>query len=93
MSRSSSLQRLLEQNRTQAPSYRGSSPRGMRPPLGPNTLAPMEELMERRRHPVAVSRGATNSGASLSENLLLLALLAGSIYGLYRLALYLLTQS
>ena len=90
MSRSSSLQRLLEQNRTQS---RGADSRSARPPMGLNTLGPMEELMERRRHPVSVSRGTTNSGASLSENLLLLALLAGSIYGLYRLALYLLTQS
>ena len=51
--------------------------------------------MERRRHrhPVSVSRGTSNSGSSLSENLLLLAMMAGSIYGLYRLALYLLTQS
>lgn len=92
MSRSSSLQRLLEQNRTQ-PS--GAAPRSVRPPIGPNTLGPMEELMERRRHrhPVSVSRSTSNSGSSLSENLLLLAMMAGSIYGLYRLALYLLTQS
>ena len=90
MSRSSSLQRLLEQNRTQS---RGAASGSTRPPMGPNTLGPMEELMERRRHLVSVSRSTSNSGASLSENLLLLALLAGSIYGLYRLALYLLSQS
>lgn len=61
-----------------------------------NTLGPQEDVMERRereyRHRVnaAAPQGESNSG--ITENLILLAILAGSIYGLYRLCIYLLMQ-
>ena len=59
----------------------------------PNTLPPPEDVLEarkrRRRHPVDVG-GPTRSG--LSENLFLLAFLVASIYGIYRLIVYVLAQ-
>ncbi len=61
-----------------------------------NTLGPQEDVMERRereyRHRVATAVPQNDSGSSMTENLILLAILAGSIYGLYRLCIYLLMQ-
>lgn len=60
-----------------------------------NTLGPQEDVMERRereyRHRVTTS-AQSDDGSGMKENLFLLALLAGSIYGLYRLCIYLLMQ-
>lgn len=62
-----------------------------------NTLGPQEDVLERRR---GLKRKNVNiSGASpqhrniLLENLILLGILAGSIWGLYSLTIYLLTHS
>lgn len=61
-----------------------------------NTLGPQEEVMERRereyRHRVTTAAHQHDSGSSITENLILLAILAGSICGLYRLCIYLLMQ-
>lgn len=59
-----------------------------------NTMGPQEDVVERRRirrQHVSVAAGENNG--NLSENLFLLMLLAASIYGLYRLTLYLLMQA
>lgn len=60
-----------------------------------NTLGPQEDVMERRereyRHRVTAPT-QSDDGSGIKENLFLLALLAGSIYGLYRLCIYLLMQ-
>ncbi len=60
-----------------------------------NRLAPSEDVVEERLHRknVAVSAPRGNDAGLLTENLILLAFLIGSIYGLYRLTFYLLTQS
>ncbi len=58
-----------------------------------NTLGPQEDVIERRRHRkhVAVSAGSTNTTRNiLAENIFLLILLAASIYGIYRLCIYIL---
>lgn len=58
-----------------------------------NTMGPQEDVVEKRRiRRQHVSMGQSESSASLSENLFLLFLLVGSIYGLYRLTIYLLMQ-
>lgn len=61
-----------------------------------NTLGPQEDVMERRereyRHRVSTAVPQNDSGSGMTENLFLLAILAGSIYGLYRLCIYLLMQ-
>lgn len=62
-----------------------------------NTLGPQEDVMERRereyRHRVTTAAHQNNNNSSgMTENLILLAILAGSIYGLYRLCIYLLMQ-
>lgn len=59
-----------------------------------NTLGPQEDVVERRRvgRKRVVTQTAGGSNA-LAENLILLLFLIGSIYGLYQLTLYLLTQS
>lgn len=60
-----------------------------------NTLGPQEDVMERRereyRHRVTTPT-QSDDGSGIKENLFLLTLLAGSIYGLYRLCIYLLMQ-
>lgn len=58
-----------------------------------NTLGPQEDVVEKRRirrQHVSLTAGDNNS--TLTENLFLLMLLIGSIYGLYRLTIYLLMQ-
>lgn len=62
-----------------------------------NTLGPQEDVLERRereyRHRVRTAAAAQgDSSSGITENLILLAVLAGSIYGLYRLCIYLLMQ-
>lgn len=61
-----------------------------------NTLGPQEDVMERRereyRHRVTTAAQTGDGGSGITENLFLLAILAGSIYGLYRLCIYLLMQ-
>lgn len=62
----------------------------------PNRMAPPEEVTDRRRrkhHPVAVSPNTPAANNQLTENIILLLFLIGSIYGLYKLTLYMLTQS
>lgn len=67
-----------------------------RRPLGINTMEAPEELLEQRRrmHRKHVSMATNANGArnALFENVILLLALIGSIYGLYRLAIYLLNQ-
>lgn len=58
-----------------------------------NTMGPQEDVIEsrqRRRHHVTTTAEPNNGG--MAENLFLLVLLAASIYGLYRLCIYLLMQ-
>lgn len=62
-----------------------------------NTLGPQEDVVEQRRgihrtH-VSIPARAPQTRNVLLENLLLLAVLAGSIWGLYALTVYLLTHS
>lgn len=63
----------------------------------PNTLGPQEDVVEsRRRRRSRVVMAAPRPGSAksqLTENILLLILLVGSIYGLYRLSIYILNQS
>ena len=60
-----------------------------------NTLGPNEEVMEKRRNHrkhVFVSTGSSHTKSVLGENLVLLAALVASIYGLYSLCIYILNQ-
>lgn len=61
-----------------------------------NTLGPSDDVLEHRRHlknKRVIVRGASPENRNLLlENLLLLLVLAGSIWGLYSLSIYLLTQ-
>lgn len=58
-----------------------------------NTMGPQEDVVEKRRiRRQHVSVAAGESSSTLSENIFLLLLLVGSIYGLYRLTIYLLMQ-
>ena len=65
--------------------------------LDKNTLAPPEDIVDaRRRRParnINMQHVSGQSRSALTENLILLALLVGSIYGLYRLSIYLLNQA
>jgi hypothetical protein len=62
-----------------------------------NTLGPSEDVLERRRGQhrkhVTITGAAPQNRSLLMENLLLLVVLAGSIWGLYTLTIYLLTHS
>lgn len=63
-----------------------------------NTLGPHEEVIERRRahkrKRVAMAAPRHHStGNILMENIMLLLLMVGSIYGLYRLCIYILNQA
>ncbi|MBQ4613568.1 MAG: hypothetical protein IJB31_01400 [Akkermansia sp.] len=61
-----------------------------------NTLGPNEEVIEKRRRRKRVTMAAprpASTGNILMENILLLLLLVGSIYGLYRLSIYILNQA
>lgn len=62
---------------------------------GKNVLAPPEETREatRRHKNVSVHHVTGQSKNLLIENIILLLLLVGSIYGLYRLTIYLLNQA
>lgn len=67
-------------------------------PEAHNTLGPNEEVLEKRRaskrNRVAMAAPRQASGGNiLMENILLLLLLVGSIYGLYRLCIYILNQA
>ncbi len=58
-----------------------------------NTLGPQEDVIERRRHRnrVSVNNAPDNLTRNiLAENVFLLLLLAASIYGIYRLCIYIL---
>ncbi|MDO5472781.1 MAG: hypothetical protein Q4F35_05550 [Akkermansia sp.] len=59
-----------------------------------NTLGPHEEVVEkrRRRKHVVIATGSPQTRSVLGENLILLAALVASIYGLYSLCIYLLNQ-
>lgn len=61
----------------------------------PNTMGPHEDVVRKRRSKVnRVSTGRASRPARnvLRENIFLLALLGISIYGLYKLSIYLLTH-
>lgn len=72
------------------------APRQRRSTYSANTLGPQEDVMERRereyRHRVTTAVPQGDSSSGMTENLILLAILGGSIYGLYRLCIYLLMQ-
>lgn len=58
-----------------------------------NTMGPQEDVVEKRRiRRQHVNVAAGESSSTLPENIFLLLLLVGSIYGLYRLTIYLLMQ-
>lgn len=99
----SNFERLRAYDRRQASGYAGGSAprqqmgaprRARRPQDDANTMGPQEDVVERRlhrnRHHVNVAAGDANG--SIAENLFLLLLLISSIYGLYRLTIYLLMQ-
>jgi len=87
--------REFEQMEFQALSRRKNAP-GQRRPADINTMEAPEELVEQRRlrHRKHVSMAANPAGTrnELLENVILLVMLVGSIYGLYRLAIHLLNQ-
>jgi len=63
-----------------------------------NTMEPSEDVLERRkrmrRRPVALGQaGGTSARNILRENVIMLILIIGSTYGLYRLIIHLLNQS
>lgn len=60
----------------------------------PNTMGPHEEVMHTRRKRNYVNTGRATRPARniLGENLFLLAILGISIYGLYKLSIYLLAN-
>ncbi len=86
----SDRRRLERQWRHEEGGYGYEAPRRLRS----NTLGPQEDVIERRRshrNRVAVSASYGNSSRSiLAENIFLLLLLSGSIYGIYRLCIYIL---
>ena len=61
---------------------------------GKNVLAPIEDEHSRKRsHDISVHHVTGQTRNLLIENIILLTLLVGSIYGLYRLTIYLLNQA
>ena len=59
----------------------------------PGTLPPPEDVVEaRRRKKRVVGAKRMDSGSSPAESLFLLAFLVASIYGIYRLIVYVLAQ-
>ncbi len=64
---------------------------------GENTMEPQEDVVEqrraRRKHVTLVDGRTSATRNILAENILLLVLLVASIYGLYRLSIYILNQS
>lgn len=61
-----------------------------------NSMAPPEDVVDARRlrrQRVAVSQNTLSGNRQITENIILLVFLIGSIYGLYKLTLYMLTQS
>ena len=95
----SSFDRLreLEIRRNMRQSGTRQTPRDYQRRYPANTLGPQEDVLERRkgikRNRVTISGAAPGNRNILMENLLLLAVLAGSIWGLYSLTIYLLTHS
>lgn len=76
--------------------YTDSNRNAGRKPRGRNTLPPPEDVLEARltRHNSAHVGHINNQGKHLLiENLILLSILIASIYGLYRLTVYLLNQA
>ena len=60
----------------------------------PNTLPPPEDVLEarQRRRRKHVDTGSRTRGGNPAESLFLLAFLVASIYGIYRLIVYVLAQ-
>lgn len=60
-----------------------------------NMLGPQEDVVEsrRRRNRVVMTAPRSSTKSILAENIFLLVLLVGSIYGLYLLSIYILKQS
>lgn len=60
-----------------------------------NTLGPQEDVVEKRRavRKRVVTQSAGGGSNVLAENMILLLFLVASIYGLYKVTLYLLIQS
>ncbi len=87
--------REFEQMEFQTLSRRKNTP-GQCRSLGLNTMEAPEELVEQRRQRhrkhVSMAANANSTRNELLENVILLVMLIGSIYGLYRLAIHLLNQ-
>lgn len=61
----------------------------------PNTMGPMEDVVEHRQHRkrvVGTSGGTVRHSSGLGESVFVLLILLISLYGLYQLCLHLLTQ-
>lgn len=73
---------------------RGRVEETRRAPRDPNAMGPSEEVMERRRrarrHPVTTAAG--REGGTMTENLILLAALIGSLCALYHFCIRMLSQ-
>ncbi len=83
--------RQAHRRQREAAGYREPEP--LRRRQAANTLGPQEDVIERRRHRnrVAMSNPAgAGTRNILAENIFLLLLLAGSIYGIYRLCIHIL---
>lgn len=104
MRHSDNIAKLMELERRTTRSRRGVDPESWRDDAfryadyrlrnDANTLGPQEDVVERRR--VGRKRVVTQHGGSsnaLAENVILLLFLCGTIYLMYQLTLYLLTQS
>lgn len=95
----SSFDRLreLELRRNMRQAAPRPTPRDYQRRYPANTLGPQEDVLERRRgmkrNRVTITGAAPGNRSVLMENLLLLAVLAGSVWGLYSLTIYLLTHS
>ena len=89
--------RELELRRHMRPLGHDSVPSDYRRRYPANTLGPQEDVVEYRRAQhrkrVTITGAAPRNRNILMENLLLLAVLIGSIWGLYALTIYLLTHS
>lgn len=88
-------QALQDRSAWRTPDYRSGTYRSRQ--ASPNTLGPQEDVIEQRRlhrNRVQVSAlGSARHRNILLENLILLAFLAASIWGLYSLTLHLLAQA
>lgn len=90
-----SLREYAQHDSAYADSRRRAEEQQRRYPRDPNAMGPSEEVMERRRrarrHPVSTA-AAGREGGTMTENLILLAALIGSLYALYCFCIHLMSQ-